>query len=94
MSDGVSPPQSLLSRDAEPDGRYGNATKNPDKILEIQRALQEGDLGAVYSRIRRKPDDLGAAVVHIFRFQDNRIAELWDIGQQAPENSPNEYGMF
>jgi predicted SnoaL-like aldol condensation-catalyzing enzyme len=34
------------------------------------------------------------ALVHIFRFEGNLIAELWDIGQAAPENSPNEYGMF
>ena len=23
-----------------------------------------------------------------------RIAELWDVGQAIPENSPNEFGMF
>jgi len=71
-----------------------NAAKNPDKVLEIQRALQEGNLVAVHSRVRLKPGDPGVAVVHIFRFQGNHIAELWDIGQPAPENSPNEYGMF
>jgi len=71
-----------------------NAVKNPNKILEIQRALQDGDLVAVHSRVRQKPDDLGGAVVHVFRFEGNLIAELWDIGQAVPENSPNEYGMF
>lgn len=29
-----------------------NAVKNPNKILEIQRALQDGDLVAVHSRVR------------------------------------------
>jgi predicted SnoaL-like aldol condensation-catalyzing enzyme len=71
-----------------------NAAKNPDKVLEIQRALQDGNLVAVHSRVKLKPGDPGVALVHIFRFQGNHIAELWDVGQAVPENSPNEYGMF
>ncbi len=71
-----------------------NAAKNSDKVLEIQRVLQDGDLVAIHSRVRKKPDDPGIAVIHILRFQGNLIVELWDIGQAVPENSPNEYGMF
>jgi predicted SnoaL-like aldol condensation-catalyzing enzyme len=71
-----------------------NAAKNPNKVLEVQRALEDGDLVAVYSRVRQKPGDLGAAVVHIFRFHGDRIVELWDLGQSVPEKSPNENGMF
>ena len=71
-----------------------NAEKNPDKVLEIQRALQDGNLVAVHSRVKLKPGDPGVALVHIFRFQGNHIAELWDVGQAVPENSPNENGMF
>src|SRR5688572_5419738 len=71
-----------------------NAAKNPNKVLEIQRALEDGDLVAVHSRVRQKPGDLGAAVVHLFRFQGEHIIELWDLGQPVPEKSPNENGMF
>ena len=71
-----------------------NAAKNPDKRLEIQLALQEGDLVAVFSRVRQKPADPGGAVVHIFRFEGDHIAEFWDVGQAVPEKSPNENGMF
>lgn len=49
---------------------------------------------AVHSRVRMNRDHPGVAVVHIFRFEDDRIAELWDIGQPAPESSPNSPGMF
>jgi predicted SnoaL-like aldol condensation-catalyzing enzyme len=70
------------------------AAKNPNKSLEVQRAIEEGDLVAVHSRVRQKPGDIGAAVVHIFKFEGDRIAELWDMGQPVPENSPNEHGMF
>ena len=34
------------------------------------------------------------AVVHIFRFEGGRIAELWDLGMPIPEDSVNENGMF
>jgi len=71
-----------------------NAAQNPNKVLEIQRALQDGDLVAVHSHVRQQPGDRGAAVVHIFRFQGDRIVELWDVGQAVPESSPNELGMF
>jgi predicted SnoaL-like aldol condensation-catalyzing enzyme len=71
-----------------------NASKNPEKVLVVQRALQDGDLVAVHSWVRPTPTASGIAVVHIFRFEGNRIAELWDVGQPVPESSPNEYGMF
>lgn len=71
-----------------------NAAKNPDKILEIQRALQDGEHVAVFSRVRQHPGDRGGALVHIFRFEDKHIAELWDIGQAVPEKLVNENGMF
>ncbi|MGM0852830.1 MAG: nuclear transport factor 2 family protein [Bacillota bacterium] len=71
-----------------------NAAGNPDKILEVKRAIQEGDTVAVHSHVRQNPADLGGAVVHIFRFQDDRIVELWDVGQAIPEDSPNENGVF
>ena len=49
---------------------------------------------AVHSHVRQNPNDRGAAVVHIFRFEGDRVVELWDMGQPVPENSPNENGMF
>lgn len=71
-----------------------NATRNPDKRLTIHRVLEDGDLVAVHSHVRQNPQDRGGAVVHIFRFEGERIVEMWDIGQAVPEHSPNENGMF
>ena len=71
-----------------------NATQNPDKTLEVQRTLQDGNEVAVFSHVRQRPDDRGSAVVHIFRFEHNRIVELWDVGQAVPEQSVNDNGMF
>jgi glyoxylase I family protein len=71
-----------------------NAEKNPNKTLDVQFALEDGDRVAVFSRITQNPGDRGGAVVHIFRFEGDRIAELWDVGQEIPANSVNENGMF
>ena len=71
-----------------------NAAKNPNKEFEVQRALQDGDHVAVLSRVRQTPGDRGGAVVHIFRFEGDRIAEFWDIGQAVPDSNVNENGMF
>lgn len=71
-----------------------NAKKNPNKVLEIQTAIEEGDRVAVFSRVRQDPKDKVGAVVHIFRFNDGRIVELWDIGQAVPEETVDENRMF
>jgi predicted SnoaL-like aldol condensation-catalyzing enzyme len=75
-------------------GMEENAQQNPDKVLEVKRVIAEGEFVVVHSHVRQKPDELGGAVVHIFRFENDRIVELWDLGQPVPEDSPNQYGMF
>ena len=68
--------------------------KFPNTKLDVQHIFEEGDFVAVHSRVRHSADTPEIAVVHIFRFEGDRIAELWDIGQEAPKDSPNENGMF
>jgi len=71
-----------------------NAAKNPGKLLEVQRALEDGDLVAVHARVRLGPDQPVVAVVHLYRFEGDVIVELWDIAQPAPKDMVNERGMF
>ncbi len=75
-------------------GMEANALQNPDKVLEVKRVIADGELVAVHSHVQQKPGERGAAVVHIFRFENGRIVELWDLGQPVPEDSPNQFGMF
>ena len=75
-------------------GMEENAGQNPTKVFEIKRVIAEGDLVVTHSHIRQKPGDLGAAVVHIFRFENGKIVELWDLGQPIPAESINKNGMF
>jgi predicted SnoaL-like aldol condensation-catalyzing enzyme len=68
--------------------------KFPNTALEIQHTFEEGDLVAVHSKVQHSSETAAIAAVHIFRFEGDRIAELWDIGIEAPKDSPNEHGMF
>ena len=66
----------------------------PGTVIDIQRAIAEGDLVAVHSRVQHAADRAAIAVVHIFRFENRKIAELWDVGMEVPKDSPNENGAF
>ena len=57
-------------------------------------SLEDGDLVTTYSHVKQSPSDSGFALMHIFRFVDSRIVEMWDINQAILEDSPNENGMF
>jgi predicted SnoaL-like aldol condensation-catalyzing enzyme len=75
-------------------GMEENARQNPEKRLDVLRALEDGDLVAVHSFVKQNSNDQGAALVHLFRFEGDRIAELWDIAQPVPAESVNANGMF
>ena len=71
------------------------ADASPNKSIEAKRVLEDGDLVAVHSRLRRADPNLPEiAVVHILRFQDGLIIEEWEAGNELPKDSPNEYGAF
>ncbi|MBE4908505.1 nuclear transport factor 2 family protein [Bacillus luteolus] len=71
-----------------------DAANNPQKELEVKQVIQENETVTVFSHVKQNPGDLGFALVHIFQFKDDKIVELWDIGQAIPDNSTNENGMF
>ncbi|MEW5796087.1 MAG: nuclear transport factor 2 family protein [Candidatus Zixiibacteriota bacterium] len=75
-------------------GMEGASAQFPNTSFEVLRVLEDGDLVAAHSRIRLNPNMPEMAVVHIARFEGDRIAEFWDIVQEAPKDSPNECGMF
>jgi predicted SnoaL-like aldol condensation-catalyzing enzyme len=70
------------------------ANRNPNKVLEVKQAFEDGNTVITHSHIKQNANDIGAAVVHIFRFEKGQVVELWDIWQQIAEDSPNENGAF
>jgi predicted SnoaL-like aldol condensation-catalyzing enzyme len=66
----------------------------PKLHVDIKRMLADGDLVMTHSRITRGPDDRGIAAMDLFRIEDGRIVEHWDILQDIPEESANGNTMF
>ncbi|WP_030439797.1 nuclear transport factor 2 family protein [Actinoplanes subtropicus] len=66
----------------------------PHAEYDVKRVIAEGDLVVVHSNVVTTPGTRGAAVFDIFRFQDGKIAEHWDVSQNVPETSANGNDMF
>jgi predicted SnoaL-like aldol condensation-catalyzing enzyme len=75
-------------------GMEENARQNPNKVFTILRTVSEGDFVVTHSHVQQNPEQRGTVVVHIFRFENGKIVELWDVGQPIPESSPNQNGIF
>ncbi|VVB64241.1 SnoaL-like polyketide cyclase [uncultured archaeon] len=71
-----------------------NHAQFPSKQLTVKHVLGDGDLVAVHSHIVLSSGEPGIAAVHLFRFQSDRIVEMWDCSQPVPADSQNEDGMF
>jgi len=70
------------------------AKADPSRVFDVKHVLCDGDLVAVHSHVRPATGEPGVAVVHLFRFAGDGIAELWDVGQPVPAENPNADGMF
>ena len=66
----------------------------PDRIFTIHRIIASDDLVAVHYHSQATPEDLGFAVVDIFRVENCRIVEHWDVVQPVPEQSANDNTIF
>jgi len=75
-------------------GMIENHTQFPNKRLMVKNVLGDGNLVAIHSNIVMKMGEPGMAVVHIFRFEDGRIIEMWDISQAIPNDTSNRLGAF
>ena len=66
----------------------------PALHFDFKRFIAEGDLVVVHSHLVRHAGDRGMAVMDIFRIEDNRIVEHWDVLQEIPESPVNNNTMF
>ncbi len=64
----------------------------PKSKLDIRRISAEGDLVWVHLKMHFMGKD--HAVIDIFRIEDGKIAEHWDVLQAVPEQSANNNTMF
>lgn len=68
--------------------------KNPEARSEIKRIVAEGDLVVLHVHSKGKKSDRGNAIVDIFRVENGKIVEHWDVEQPIPEKSANSNTMF
>lgn len=67
---------------------------SPTAISVVKRVLADGDLVAVHVNSKQSPQDAGLAIVDIFRVQDGKIIEHWDVIQPVPATPANNNTMF
>jgi predicted SnoaL-like aldol condensation-catalyzing enzyme len=86
---------------AAPDGRDGFLAfakditgQFPELRIEFKRLIAEGDYVCVHAHGKTTPDERGVAAMDIFRLEDGKIVEHWDVSQDVPETSANSNGMF
>lgn len=75
-------------------GMEESAENLPNKVYTTVRVVEDGDLVAVHGRIKLKEDMPEMALIHILRFEGDRIIEEWEAAQEVPGDMPNENGMF
>jgi predicted SnoaL-like aldol condensation-catalyzing enzyme len=70
------------------------AKEFPDTTQEIKRVIAEGDLVVVHSVMTLKPSDRDpTATVDIFRLEDGKIVEHWDVAQRIPAETVSGHPM-
>ncbi|OJY66870.1 MAG: polyketide cyclase [Sphingobium sp. 66-54] len=67
---------------------------NPQLKIDIKRIFGDETHVAVHYHSVMKPGDLGAAAVDMFRVEDCKIVEHWDVIQPMPAKSANPHPMF
>jgi predicted SnoaL-like aldol condensation-catalyzing enzyme len=68
--------------------------ENPDLRVEFKRFIAESDLVAVHSHLIPAKGARGTAVIDIFRLENGKIVEHWDVLQEVPEQAANQNTMF
>ena len=68
--------------------------EHPQAKSTIKRVIADGDLVVLHVHSTQNAQDRGEAVVDIFRVEQGKIVEHWDVIQSIPAESANRNSMF
>jgi predicted SnoaL-like aldol condensation-catalyzing enzyme len=68
--------------------------KFPNNRSEIKRIFADGDYVIVHVHAVREPGTRGNAIIDIYKLEDGKVVEHWDVVQPIPETAQNSNGMF
>ncbi|WWP82177.1 nuclear transport factor 2 family protein [Bradyrhizobium sp. 26S5] len=68
--------------------------KFPNSHSEIKRSFVDGDYVILHVHAVREPGTRGNAIIDIFKLEDGKIVEHWDVVQPIPETPANNNTMF
>jgi predicted SnoaL-like aldol condensation-catalyzing enzyme len=68
--------------------------ENPGLRFDFKRLIAEGDLVVVHSHLQPSENARGTAVMDIFRLENGKIVEHWDVLQEVPDKAQNQNTMF
>ncbi len=69
-------------------------THFPESQVKIKRVIANGDYVIFHVHSILTPGTRGDAIVDIFRLDNGKVVEHWDVTQAIPEVSANSNGMF
>src|SRR6266404_1081360 len=94
-------PRYIQHNPGAPDGIEGfkafiaqRKEKFPNARSEVKRSFADGDYVVLHVHSVREPGERGVAIVDIFRLENGKIVEHWDVAQSIPEKTANGNGMF
>jgi predicted SnoaL-like aldol condensation-catalyzing enzyme len=67
---------------------------NPGLHAVVQRVVVEGNLVVLHVKSQPEPGGPVIAIVDIFRVEDGKIVEHWDVMQTVPEKMAHDNTMF
>jgi len=66
----------------------------PEYRTEFKKVFADGNYVIVHCHEKANAQDRGSAVIDIFRLENGKVVEHWDVIQAIPEKASNTNGMF
>lgn len=68
--------------------------KFPQSHADIKQVFADGDFVILHTHAVRVPGTRGSAIVDIFKLENGKIVEHWDVIQDVPETTASGNSMF